>query len=243
MKVEHHVWHTSRLGRDMGIRVYGHWGAPVVVFPTSGGDEWEFEQRGMIDALGHHVDGGRVKLFCVNSANGQSWYDKGAHPRHRSYVQAMYDAYVAEEVAPFVHSHCETPGIGITTTGASFGAYHAVNSLLKHPQLFRRCLGLSGVYDLRRFMDGEYDDNFYFNNPVDYVANLSDPWYLEQLAQDDIRLVTGNGPFEDSRPSYQLSGVLWARGIRHAVDDWGPDGGHDWPYWKRQLNDYISQLY
>jgi esterase/lipase superfamily enzyme len=243
MKVEHHVWHTSRLGRDMGIRVYGHWGSPVLVFPTSGGDEWEFERQGMLDALGPHVDGGKVKLFCVNSANNQSWYDKGAHPRHRSYVQSMYDAYVAEEVVPFVHSHCETPGIGITTTGASFGAYHAVNSLLKHPQLFRRCLGLSGVYDLRRFMDGDYDDNFYFNNPVDYVTSLSDPWYLEQLAQDDIHLVTGSGPFEDSRPSYQLSGVLWSRGIRHSVDDWGPDGGHDWPYWKRQLSEYFSQLF
>jgi len=109
--------------------------------------------------------------------------------------------------------------------------------------MFRRCLGLSGVYDLRRFMDGDYDDNFYFNNPVDYMANLTDSWYLEQLSQDDIRLVTGNGPFEDSSPTYQLSGVLWARGIRHAVDDWGPDGGHDWPYWKRQLNEYISRLY
>ena len=127
----------------------------------------------------------------------------------------MYDAYLVEEVVPFVQDECGTPGIAITTTGASFGAYHAVNSLLKHPQLFRRCLGLSGVYDLRRFMDGDYDDNFYFNNPVDYVANLNDPWYLEQLAQDDIRLVTGTGPFEDSRPSYQLSGVMWARGIRH----------------------------
>ena len=111
MKVEHHVWHTSRLGRDMGVRVYGHWGAPVLVFPTSGGDEWEYERQGMVEALAHHVDGGRVKLFCVNSVNNQSWYDKGAHPRHRSYVQAMYDAYVAEEVAPFVHTHCQSPGI------------------------------------------------------------------------------------------------------------------------------------
>ena len=87
----------------------------------------------------------------------------------------MYDAYVAEEVVPFVHSHCQSPGIAHHHDGASFGAYHAVNSLLKHPQLFRRCLGLSGVYDLRRFMDGDYDDNFYFNNPVDYVASLQRP--------------------------------------------------------------------
>jgi esterase/lipase superfamily enzyme len=243
LKVEHHVWYTGRLGRDMGVRVYGHWGAPILVFPTSGGDEHEYEGQGMVEALAAHVDGGRVKLFCVGSVNNEGWYNKAAHPRHRSYVQAMYDAYVAEEVAPFIHDHCQSPGIPITTTGASFGAYHAANTLLKHPQLFRRCLALSGVYDLRRFMDGDYDDNFYFNNPVDYVANLSDPWYFDQLAQDDIRLVTGTGPWEDARPTYQLSGVLWSKGIRHSVDDWGPDGGHDWPYWKRQMDEYVRRLY
>src|SRR5205085_8144532 len=40
---EHHWWHSQRLGRDMGLAVYGHWGPPMIVFPTSGGDEWEFE--------------------------------------------------------------------------------------------------------------------------------------------------------------------------------------------------------
>jgi esterase/lipase superfamily enzyme len=155
----------------------------------------------------------------------------------------MYDAYIAEEVVPFIHGHCETPGIAITTTGASFGAYHAANSLLKHPHFFRRCIAQSGVYDLRRFMDGDYDDNFYFNNPVDYIAGLSDPWHLDELAKNDIRLVTGTGPWEDRGPSYRLSEVLSARGIRHSVDDWGPEGGHEWPFWKRQMNDYVSRLY
>ena len=90
--------------------------------------------------------------------------------------------------------------------GASFGAYHAANSLFKHPNVFRRCLALSGVYDIRKFMDGDYDDNTYFNNPVDYVASLTDPWYLHHLAQDDIRLVTGNGPYEDSGADLPLLG-------------------------------------
>jgi esterase/lipase superfamily enzyme len=197
----------------------------------------------MIDVLAHHVDGGRVKLFCVSSVNNDSWLNEGAHPRHRSWMQAMYDACITEEVVPFIHGHCQTPGIPITTTGASFGAYHAANSLLKHPGLFRRCLALSGVYDLRRFMGGGYDDNFYFNNPVDYVAGLSDPWCLGELAKDDIRLVTGTGPWEDRGPTHQMSAVLSGRGIRHSVDDWGPEGGHDWPFWKRQMNDYLSRLY
>ena len=184
-----------------------------------------------------------MKIFCVNSVNNESWYNKQAHPRHRSYLQAMYDAYLASEVAPFVRDHCRTPGIAITTTGSSFGGYHAANTLLKHPDLFRRCLALSGVYDIRRFMDGDYDDNFYFNNPVDYVAGLGDPWYLENLRQCDIRLVTGNGPWEDSGPSYRLAEALRAKGIPVSVDDWGPEGGHDWPFWKRQMNEYVARLY
>ena len=242
MLIETHAWHSRHLQREMPVRVYGHYGSPLVVFPTSGGDEREYEGQGMIAALSGHIDAGRVKLYAIATVNNDSWYDKGAHPRHRSYMQSVYDSYVVEEVVPFIRDNCQSSDIGITTTGASFGAYHAVNSLLKHPQLFRRCLGLSGVYDLRRFMDGDYDDNFYFNNPVDYIASLSDPWYLEQLAQDDIRLVTGNGPYEDSRPSYQLSGVLWSRGIRHSVDDWGAQGGHDWPYWRHMMWEYMNYV-
>jgi esterase/lipase superfamily enzyme len=242
MHFERHGWHSPRLGRGMGIAVYGHYGAPIVVFPTSGGDEYEYAGQGMIGALAPWIDAGRVKFFCVSSVNNQSWLDKAAHPRHRSYMQAMYDAYIAEEVVPFIHQHCQTAGIGITTTGASFGAYHAANSLLKHPDKFKRCLAQSGVYDIRRYMDGDNDDNCYFNNPVDYVANLSDPWYFGHLASCDIRLVTGSGPWEDKGPTYRLSEVLAARGIGHSVDDWGPDGGHDWPYWKRQMSEYLERL-
>jgi len=71
MQREHHRWYTHRLGREMGINVYGHYGAPLVVFPTSGGDEHEYEGQGMVGALAHHIDGGRVKIFCVNSVNNQ----------------------------------------------------------------------------------------------------------------------------------------------------------------------------
>jgi esterase/lipase superfamily enzyme len=184
-----------------------------------------------------------VKFFCVGSVNSESWYNKQAHPRHRSYLQAMYDAYIAHEVAPFIQGHCQTPGIAITTTGSSFGAYHAANTLLKHPDLFRRCLALSGVYDLRRFMDGDYDDNFYFNNPVDYMGGLSDPYFLDLLRRCDIRLATGHGPHEDAGPTYRLSEVLSSKGIPHSVDNWGGQGGHDWPYWKQQMNEYVGRLF
>jgi esterase/lipase superfamily enzyme len=224
----------------MGVVVYGHWGPPAIVFPTSGGDEWEFERQGVIDALADIIDAGRIKFYCVNVNHADSFGNRMAHPRHRSWMQHQYDAYILHEVAPFIRHDTQTEGIDVWTVGASLGAYHAANTLFKHPDVVKRCFALSGVYDMKRFMDGDYDDNFYFNNPVDYLANLSDPWVLGCLAGCDIHIATGTGPWEQSGESYRLSEVLDNRGIRHHLDNWGAMGGHDWPYWKHQLRHYLG---
>jgi esterase/lipase superfamily enzyme len=225
----------------MGIAVFGHWGLPLLAFPTSHGDEWELERHGLIGAIADFVEAGRVKVFCVGSNNHESFLNGGAHPLHRSWRQRMFDEYIRDEVVPYIYDSCQTPGIPIGTAGASLGAYHAINTLLRYPHVVKRCYGLSGIYDLRGFMGGMYDDNFYFHNPVDYVGGLSDRWLLDQVASCEIRLATGSGPFEKSGYSFAMSTVLARKGIRHHLDDWGPRGGHDWPYWKEQLRAYISR--
>jgi esterase/lipase superfamily enzyme len=241
MHREHQRWYSHRLNREMGVNVYGHYGMPILAFPTSMGDEWEQEGQGMIRTLSPYLEQGRIRVFCVNSVNSDSFQNKSAHPFHRSYMQAQYDAYVANEVVPFIYSICQTPGIPITTYGASLGALHAANTLFKHPDRVKRCYALSGVYDMRDSMGGMYDDNFYFNNPVDYMANQNDRWFLDQYRSCDIHLATGSGPWEVPAPTYRMSEVLTNRGIAHHLDDWGAQGGHDWPYWHHQMWEYIGQ--
>src|SRR5256885_9519151 len=51
-------------------------------------------------------------------------FRSSAHPFHRSYVQAVFDSYLREEVVPFIWNNCQSQGIAISTMGASFGAYH-----------------------------------------------------------------------------------------------------------------------
>ena len=239
MRRDAHHWHSDRLGRDMGVIVFGHWGPPLVMFPTSGGDEGEYERQSMIGALAELIDAGRVKVFCVNLNHGDSFANRGAHPFHRSWMQRQYDEYIRREVIPFIRDNCQSPDATVSTMGASLGAFHAANTLFKYPDIVKRCYALSGVYDMKRFMDGAYDDNFYFNNPVDYLANVSDPWLLGHLASCDIHIATGSGPYEKSDESYLLSHVLNSRGIVHHLDDWGQMGGHDWPYWKHQMREYL----
>jgi esterase/lipase superfamily enzyme len=242
MRKEYHRWYSQRMGFELGVIVYGHWGQPMLGFPTSAGDEHELENMGLIGALSSLIEAGRVKFFSVNSANHACLYNKQAHPFHRSYMQAQFDAYIREEVVPFIHNSCQSNSVPISTMGASFGAYHAANTLFKHPDVVRRCFALSGLYDIRGFMDGMYDDNTYFNNPVDYLANLSDPQLRWQLGQCDIHIATGCGAWERREGSDRLSGILHRAGIRHHLDDWGPQGGHDWPYWKHQMWEYVNQL-
>ena len=239
MQREYHRWYTGRLGRDMGVLVYGHWGMPLLAFPTSGGDEREMEGQGMVAALADYIDGGRVKLFCVGSNGDQSFYDKGAHPLHRSWMQRQWDDYIRAEVIPFIHMHCGGL-VAVATMGASLGAYHATNTLLKHPDAVRACFAMSGLYDMRRFMDGFTDDNFYFNNPIDYVGGMNDPGLIAQISSANLHLATGNGPFEHPAHSYALSRALSHRGISHHLDDWGALGGHDWPYWKHMMREYLK---
>ena len=160
MHRDHQHWYSHRLNRDMGVAIYGNYGAPILAFPTSCGDESEMEGQGMIRTLSPYLEQGRIRIFCINSVNSDSFQNKGAHPFHRSWMQAQYDAYVANEVFPFIDSQCQTQGIGIATLGASLGAYHAANTLFKHPDHVKRCYALSGIYDMRDSMDGMYDDNF-----------------------------------------------------------------------------------
>ncbi len=239
MDRHYHQWHSPRLGFDMGLVAYGHYGTPLLAFPTSGGDEWEHEGQGMIGTLSPYIAAGRIKVFCVRSASQTSFYDRGAHPFHRSWMQKQYDEYIRWEVVPFIHGHCQSP-VRIATMGASLGGYHAANSLFKHPDVFKACFALSGVYDMRRFMDGLYDDNFYFNNPIDYLARIADPWFFTQIVQCDVHLATGTGSWEQPAETYRFAEVLRSRGIPHHLDDWGAQGGHDWPYWRHMMWEYVG---
>ena len=81
MNREYHKWFSPRLGREMELLVFGYGGLPVLVFPTSGGRFFEFEDRGMVAALTDRLKSGGLQLFCVDSVDNESWYNRQVPPR------------------------------------------------------------------------------------------------------------------------------------------------------------------
>src|SRR5439155_14982162 len=236
MNRQYHRWYSPSLERDMELLVFGHAGARVLIFPTSQGRFFQWEDMGMIAALGEHLEQGWLQIFCVDSVDDESWYNKHISPAESAVRHNQYDQYILNEVLPFSKQLNSNPFV--ITTGTSFGAYHAVNFALRHPQLVDRTIGLSGLYDIRRFTLGYSDDNVYFNNPCAFIKNETDPERLDQLRHIDIILAIDRGD-----PSYpnneEFSNILWSKNIWHALRIW--DGwAHDWPWWRDMIRLYIG---
>ena len=236
MNREHHRWHSPSLGRDMDMLVFGHAGARMLVFPTSMGRFFEWEDRGMMDVLGEHLRSGWLQVFCLDSVDAESWYDKRKHPHDRAVRNFRYEDYVMREVLPFTEHRNGNPFL--MAAGASFGAYHAVNLAFRNPHRFGRVIGLSGMYDIREFSDGFYDEAVYASNPSHYVGDLHDHGHLEAMRRMDIILATGEGDSFVENNRY-LSRILWEKGVGNALRIW--DGwAHDWPYWREMIRAYVG---
>ena len=236
MKRLYQRWHSPSLGRDMELQIFGHAGAKLLVFPTSLGTHREWPDRRMHVVLRDHLENGWVQMYTLDQVHGESWYDDRKHPGARAWRQLQYDEYVYREVVPLTYA--KNRNDFIIAAGASFGAYHAAAIAFRHPHLFGRMLGMSGLYDIKEQTGGYSDDDVYFSNPVNFIANEHDPGRLEALRRQDIIIAIGRD--DPMRPNNEwMSHVLWSRGIGHALRIW--DGwAHDWPYWHRMLALYIG---
>ena len=224
---------------------YGHWGRPLLVFPSQQGNRWDWEERGMIDAIAGEIDGGRVKVYCVDSYDSWSWHDEALPLEERARRHGFYEEWITGAVAPLVHG--ELGGFGeILVTGCSFGAYHAANFALKRADLFPLAICMSGVYDVSVVGWGERGDAIYFNNPLDYVAHLGGD-HLEWLrGRVSLVVVCGQGQWEDTTGALEstrrFAALLAEKAIRHELDLWGHDVPHDWPSWRRQIAHHLPRF-
>jgi esterase/lipase superfamily enzyme len=240
MKREIHKWYSPNLNKDWEIAVYGYSGKALLMFPTAAADFLEYERFYLIDSIAPYIESGKFKAYSINSINSESWLNDNMDPRHKAIRHQQYNDYIANEVVPFIYNNCNGE-LPIITTGASLGALHAANSLFRRPDLFHGTIAMSGSYDLKTYTNGYYDDNVYFNSPVDYLPNLTDENVLNLLKQRrDIYIVTGQGNYENPEASRTLAGILSVKGIPHELNIWGHDIPHDWPSWRKMLPYFLE---
>ena len=234
MKEEYFKWHSPHLDRDIEMLTYGHAGHPVIIFPSTMGRYHESKDFKLIESVRWFVEHGLVRLYCPDSIDRLSWYNREVHPSVKVLNHIQYDKLIRWEIVETIRQHTGSPRVAVA--GASFGGYHAANFAFRHPDVVSHLISMSGAFDIRSFMQGYFDDNVYFNNPVDYLPGLNHPdlWRM--------KIILGTSEWDICRPANeQLSGILQSKGVQHWLDMRGLQQ-HDWQLWREMFPHYLSLL-
>ncbi len=233
-------WFSPALNKPMPIATYGHYGFSLLLVPTAAADYLEYERFHLISSLQEQIDGGKCKVFSVDSINNESWLNDSMHPEHKAARHEQWNRYIFDEVIPYIKKNTseQTP---IVVAGASFGALHSMNLFLRRPDLINGVIAMSGVYNLMEYTKGFYNDQVYFNSPSHYIPNLEDHHLLETIRQGRIIIATGSGSYEDPNASNDFGGVLNSKSIPHELSIWGTEWTHDWPTWRNMLPYFVRE--
>lgn len=236
MRRDHHRWYSSELRRDMELLVFGHAGTPTIVFPTSMGAFFDWEDRGMVAALTDKIDGGVIQLFCVTTLDSETFYGKHIPPRLRVDRYLQWERYLMDEVVPFVHRVNGSRAMGVT--GCSFGGYHALTMALRHPDVLTTCISMGGAFDIESFLGGYYDRDVYLLRPPHFLPNMTEAAYLDRYRLNKWVLATGEQDICRGE-NEQIAGMLGAKQIPYSLHVWGHGSVHDWPEWQKMARAYI----
>ncbi len=234
MYEHYHRWYSSSLNREMELLAFGTRGYPVLLFPTSMGRFYENKDFKLIDRVAWFVDEGLVKIYCPDSIDTLSWYNRSIHPAHRVMNHIWYDQYLLTELVPLMQR--ETGVHRIAAAGCSFGGYHATNFGFRHPEVVKYIFNMGASFDIRGQLDGYYDDNVYFNNPPDFIPNAQNSWF------NDLFVVLGTGTHDMCWDANEkMAAILRNKGVHHWLDV-RQGAPHDWPSWLEMFPHYLSLI-
>lgn len=242
MHRENWIWNSPRLTDSVHVARWGHFGTPVLLFPSAGGDYEEVERFHLVAALSDLIKAGRIKVFSVDGVAARTWLRGTRSPEHCARVQSLYDAYIYEEVVPLIRRDCQSDRLELIAAGAAIGAYNAVASLCNHPDVFRLAIGMSGIYDLSKYLPNGFTQALYTASPVHYLPTLEDGPRLHSLRSRNVLLTCGEGDYETPAESRRIASVLGVRGIPNHLDVWGREHPHSWNTWRAMLPRYLTAM-
>ena len=209
-----------------------------------------------------------LELIVVMPDAGQGgwytdWYNNGAGG------PPMWESYHVGQLIPWVDAHYRTIADRAhrAIAGLSMGGFGAMSYAARHPDLFSAAATWSGavdtnqpaaphVLDLIAGLDGGVPGSLWGLRETQEVRwRGHNPWDLAaNLRGMSLSIRSGNGepggpyggggdPLEPAvhQMSVSFHDRLTSLGIPHVWDDYGP-GGHDWPYWNRDLREDLPRF-
>lgn len=246
MKIEYYKEYSHFLNRDMEYKIYGHAGPVMIAFPAQSGRFFDYEDFHMIESAKKYIESGLIQIVTVDSIDSESWASKDWDYHERILRHEAWFNYIIDELRPSALKHCgKKANTKAYTTGISMGAYHALNFILRRPDLFSKTICLSGIYSASYFFPHYNDELIYLNSPCDYLPN-TDPnhEYIKKYRKCEFIVCVGQGNWEDEgiNDAWKIKAAFEVLNVPAWIDFWGYDVNHDWDWWQKQFPYYLEHL-
>ena len=234
-QVEYTDYYSHILGRKINIQITGHYGHPIIMFPTSQGSLTQNSDFHLNSSIDYWVDQGKVKLFNLETLDKDNFYADWMSPHDKIRNYEKYVQFLIQEYIPFIQKTHHVHRVAVA--GCSFGAYHATNFAFRYPDVVSHLIAMSGAFSIRNFMHGYSDDLVYFNCPEEFMIHDTN-WKFKHM---HIVLSTSD---EDVclDKNIRMSKILGSKGINHWYDEakWIK---HDWPLWRMVFPKFIGAFF
>ena len=241
---------SAVLNRDMEFKVYGQGGVPVLALPARGGRFYDWENNGMPDAAAHLLQEGKMQLFCADSIDAESLLADSETPRRRAEMQEKYFLYLTTELAGRIaalNAPKSKKAPLIWCAGVDTGACQAVLCRLRRPGVFAGAVGLSGLYDMGRFLGSCEDDLVLRSSPLAALREdgILDKKLLAKADENSLLLCVGQGGYEGDAlvDTQALADALNETSLPCHLEIWGGDVSHDWYWWGREFGMFAERLF
>lgn len=234
-KVEHIPFYSNTLGRNINVEVTGHWGHPILMFPSSGGQYTQNTDFGLVGSVMHLIEEGRIKLYNVETIDMLSFYDDNMNTETKIHNYELYMQFLKNEMIPYIQKECNAHHIA--TAGVSFGGFHAANTAFRFPDVVSHLIAMSAAFNIRNMAPMSDDMRIYYNCPDEFMQNE------EGWKYDHMQIVLGTSDWDICRDkNLHMSGILNVKGIDHWYDEkkWVE---HDWPLWKMAFPEYAGSYF
>lgn len=229
-----HRWYSPNLNHEIEVLAFGQQGYPIILFPTFKGRYYENKDFKLIESVSWYLQEGLIKIYCPDGIDAATWDNKNIHAAERVKNHTWYDLFILQELVPLAQQ--ETNVLRVATAGCGFGGYHASNFAFRHPEVVKYVFAMGTHFDIREHLDGHYDDNVYFNNPMDFLPNAQNPHF------NDMFIVLGTGKHDWCWDANEkMATLLRQKQINHWLDvrDNAP---HDWTAWREMFPHYLSVI-
>lgn len=211
-------WQSPSLGSQAGAQVYGYAGTPIIFFNHDCAKLSSDDAT--LAALSYQIENG-LNIVCTLSApDFDRIFDESLSPEGRLVEYLRIEGLVIDELIPrisreYTHHFFIAAGIGN-------GGYMAANMVLKYPEKFGKLISVCARYDMRPAFDGQKSDDFYYNNPVEFLPHLNEEAILTELGRVDIRLLSHHG-HPNNQQTERISSFLENKDIEHETDFWAAE--------------------